>query len=131
MNCFTKSLKIFSISLLPLVSFGQIINKGLYQVYERQDIVNTALRLNNDSTYTVQATVINCSLCDHDTLHQIVYQKGTWTIVNDTLVLFDKVNETNNKLIIENPETLKPLYLIGLMIDKSKMIVRKNTPVGR
>ena len=100
---------LFLLILFPICSFAQISPTGLFKTFERVAVATTVLRLNSDSTYSIIRKNISCSLCDTKEESDFAKNSGRWTINKDTLYLTDK--KAVNKLLIENQETLKPLYI--------------------
>jgi hypothetical protein len=105
-------------STLTKLANGQILDNSLFRIYRAPFIVGavTQLRIDRNGIYELAISEIQCSLCNHKELHDLIDSKGTWVQNNDTINLNPKNGERISLLLLDS-SLLKPIYPIGFKPD--------------
>jgi antitoxin component YwqK of YwqJK toxin-antitoxin module len=88
----------------------------------------THFRLNRDSSYVIQISEIQCSLCDFDVLNKTINSQGTWSAKNDTIIC--QSDHKKIKFVAFGDSIIRPLFIFGMSIDsipKEKKEIYKNS----
>lgn len=108
--------------------FTQFVEAGTFKIF-RGSVAGADInfRLEPDNSYEIYVVRFWCSLCDSESMGRNIYQKGKWTISNDSIKLipddtiavwhFKKVNEI----------TLKPLFIVN----REFYAFKKDTVINR
>jgi len=105
----------------PFNCYPQLLDNALFRIYRAEFILGTVthLRLDKNNLYSMTISEIDCSLCDHKELSDLIESKGTWIQNKDTILLRSETGKITRFEII-NDSLLRPSYPIGYELDSRK-----------
>jgi hypothetical protein len=101
--------------------YPQLLDNALFRIYRAESILGTVthLRLDKNNLYSMTISEIDCSLCDHKELSNLIESKGTWNQNKDSIILQSETGKITSLEII-NDSLLRPTYAIGYELDSKK-----------
>jgi hypothetical protein len=109
--------KNFILPILILITsngYSQFVEQGAFKIF-RGSVAGADInfRLESNNTYEIYVVKFWCSLCDFDSMNKNIYQKGQWTISNDSIRLMQADTNVFWYFKILNNLNLKPLFFVN------------------